>query len=443
MVGIASSAAAGGFDPVAERLLQEARERSKLELGGRERLARWASALAFLGASTALVAFAPSSRHVSLVVLAITFVSYAVASRVGFEVGSGYALPTELVLIPMLFVLPLPLVPLVVALALVVAQSPSYLTGKVPLERAIVQIGSAWFVLGPTLVLLALGEPSAHPDDLWLLALILPAQFLADFGSTAANEWLALRVPPRELLSPMLWVFGVDALLAPIGFLAASSADDALWSIALPMPLLALVSLFARERQQRLDHVLELSTAYQGTAFLLGDVIDADDEYTGAHSRQVVDLVLGVSDRMGLDARSRRVAEFTALLHDVGKIRIPSEIINKRGPLTPDEREIINTHTIEGEQLLLPVGGLLAEVGTIVRSCHERVDGKGYPDSLAGDDIPLIARIVCCCDAYNAMTTDRSYRKALTPDAALAEVLANRGTQFDEEVVDALVAVVG
>jgi HD-GYP domain-containing protein (c-di-GMP phosphodiesterase class II) len=95
-------------------------------------------------------------------------------------------------------------------------------------------------------------------------------------------------------------------------------------------------------------------------------------------------------------------------------------------------------HTIEGEQLLHRVGGLLGEIGRIVRSCHERWDGEGYPDGLAGEEIPLLARIVACCDAFNAMTSDRSYRKALPVTEAVAELRRGRGTQFDPEVVDAL-----
>jgi HD-GYP domain-containing protein (c-di-GMP phosphodiesterase class II) len=141
---------------------------------------------------------------------------------------------------------------------------------------------------------------------------------------------------------------------------------------------------------------------------------------------------------LNLNARDLRLAELTALLHDVGKIRIPASIINKPGPLDPHERKVVETHTAEGEALLKRVGGLLGEVGTIVRSCHERWDGGGYPDRLAGKEIPLIARIVCCCDAYDAMTTDRPYRRALTVEATLAELIANRGTQFDPAVVDAL-----
>lgn len=130
------------------------------------------------------------------------------------------------------------------------------------------------------------------------------------------------------------------------------------------------------------------------------------------------------------------------MLHDVGKIRIPNEIINKPGPLTVEERGIMNAHTIEGEKMLEQVGGLLGEVGRLVRSCHEHYDGSGYPDGVAGDEIPLVARIVCCCDAFHAMTSDRPYRKALPIEVALAELHANRGTQFDPRVVDALVAVV-
>jgi HD-GYP domain-containing protein (c-di-GMP phosphodiesterase class II) len=97
-------------------------------------------------------------------------------------------------------------------------------------------------------------------------------------------------------------------------------------------------------------------------------------------------------------------------------------------------------HTIEGERLLLRVGGLLGEIGRIVRSCHERYDGQGYPDGLAGEEIPLLARIVSCCDAFNAMTSDRSYRKAMPVHVAVEELRSGSGTQFDPRVVDALIS---
>jgi HD-GYP domain-containing protein (c-di-GMP phosphodiesterase class II) len=203
---------------------------------------------------------------------------------------------------------------------------------------------------------------------------------------------------------------------------------------------LLLARFFAKERADRLSHALELSAAYRGTAFLLGDVVGADDAYTGEHSRDVVELTAAVAERLDLDSGSRHLAELTALLHDVGKIKIPNSIINKAGPLTEEERSVVNMHTIEGERLLSRVGGLLTEVGRLVRSCHERYDGRGYPDGMAGEEIPIVARIVCCCDAFNAMVTTRPYRPAMSIADARAELAANRGTQFDPNVVDAILA---
>jgi HD-GYP domain-containing protein (c-di-GMP phosphodiesterase class II) len=201
--------------------------------------------------------------------------------------------------------------------------------------------------------------------------------------------------------------------------------------------------VLSRERETRVDQALELSRACQGTAMLLGDVVEADDAHTGSHSRGVVELSLAVSDRLGLDSRQRRNVEFAALLHDVGKIGVPKEIINKPGPLDEEEWAIMRRHTIEGEAMLNRVGGTLAEVGRIVRSSHEHYDGSGYPDGLAGQEVPVEARIVTCCDAFSAMTTTRSYREAMPVEDAIAELRSCAGTQFDPQVVDALVETAG
>jgi HD-GYP domain-containing protein (c-di-GMP phosphodiesterase class II) len=122
---------------------------------------------------------------------------------------------------------------------------------------------------------------------------------------------------------------------------------------------------------------------------------------------------------------------------------IPKEIINKPAALTDDEFELIKTHTIEGQFLLDRIGGMLGRVGEVVRSCHERWDGLGYPDGLQGEEIPLPSRIVFPCDAYNAMTSDRPYRNAMSSEAALMELHENAGSQFDPLVVEALSRVVG
>jgi putative nucleotidyltransferase with HDIG domain len=156
----------------------------------------------------------------------------------------------------------------------------------------------------------------------------------------------------------------------------------------------------------------------------------------------VVRLALEVAQELGLDAHRRRNVEFGALLHDVGKIAVPKEIINKPGKLDEREWEIIKTHTIEGQRMLERVGGFMREVGEIVRSSHEHWDGAGYPDGLRGTSIPLEARIVSACDALNAMTTTRSYRRAMSLPDALLELNRNAGTQFDPKVVETLVKLV-
>jgi putative nucleotidyltransferase with HDIG domain len=207
-------------------------------------------------------------------------------------------------------------------------------------------------------------------------------------------------------------------------------------------PVLGLLQVFSSERRARIAAALELNQAYRGTVMVLADVVEAEDNYTASHCRSVVELASAVADELGLDARTRQELEIAALLHDVGKIAIPNEILNKPAKLTDEEFDLMKTHTIEGQALLDRVGGRLARVGTVVRSCHERWDGKGYPDGLAGEQIPICARIVFCCDAYSAMTTDRPYRRALTTEAALDELRTNSGTQFEPRVVEALERVV-
>jgi HD-GYP domain-containing protein (c-di-GMP phosphodiesterase class II) len=268
----------------------------------------------------------------------------------------------------------------------------------------------------------------------------LLAQFAFDLAHSLISG-MAHRVGPRTILGFVPLIYSVDAALAPVALAVAMSTRGEEWLAVVVLPLVGLLRFFSRERQARLDNALELSDAYRGTAFLLGDVVEADDAYTGNHSRHVVDLVLAVADELKLSETDRRDAEFTALLHDVGKIRIPGSIINKAGPLDAEERAVIETHTIEGEQMLERVGGLLGHVGRLVRSCHEHWDGGGYPDRLAGEAIPLVARIVCACDAFSAMTTDRPYRAARTEHEALTEMQRCAGTQFDPRVVAALVRV--
>ncbi|MBV8220160.1 MAG: HD-GYP domain-containing protein, partial [Solirubrobacterales bacterium] len=238
------------------------------------------------------------------------------------------------------------------------------------------------------------------------------------------------------------WVYAIDGALSCIGLVVAKDLHATPFAALFLVPLLGLLAVFAHERSRRLESMLELSSAYRGTALVLGDVIEADDGYTGEHCKSVVTLCLELAEHLGLSLERQRNLEFAALLHDVGKIAIPKEIINKPGKLDPHEWTIIKTHTLEGQKMLDRVGGFMREVGHIIRSHHERWDGAGYPDGLAGEQIPLEARIITCCDTWNAMRTDRPYRSALAHDIAIAELIANSGTQLDPNVVAALIEVV-
>jgi putative nucleotidyltransferase with HDIG domain len=272
---------------------------------------------------------------------------------------------------------------------------------------------------------------------------MLCAQIGTDFAVSVLGQRLTSRVPLADQLKESYMVYAIDAMLFPVGLLAAFGIDESPYSFALMTPLFGVLAVFAGERRIRLQQLTELNGAYRGTAMVLAEVVDADDAYTGRHTRDVVELSLEVADRLGLDADARRRVEFGALLHDVGKVAIPNEIINNPGPLNDAEWEVMRTHTIEGQRMLDRVGGAMSEVGAIVRSSHERWDGAGYPDGLGGERIPLEARIICACDAYNAMTTTRSYRQAMPPAAAAAELVRCAGTQFDPAVVDALLSVIG
>ena len=186
----------------------------------------------------------------------------------------------------------------------------------------------------------------------------------------------------------------------------------------------------------------QLERAYLGTAEALSAALAAKDSYTAEHSRSLVQRAEAVGRRLGMRDEELRLLRYGAVFHDIGKLAVPEAILNKPGPLTTDEREIVQRHTVIGEQILAPVE-FLADVLPLVRSAHERWDGAGYPDGLAGEEIPLGARIVFACDTYEAMTTARPYRDALPEEQARAELRRVAGTQLDPRVVDALLAVIG
>src|SRR5256885_3061265 len=438
-----SHAQSGAFlrsDP--DQLVESARGRANLSLAGRELVSESLVGGAFLIVALLMALRLHSPTSFSIAALVAVLAAYLLAYRVTFEVGDGYAVPTELIFVTALFVLPTNVVPLVVALSFALTRLAEAVVGKAHPSRAMHAFADSWYAVGPALVLVLTHADTPRWSHWPIYVAALAAQFALDAAWGTIRGWIASGVTAITQLRVLGWVYSVDAALAPIGLLAAFAAAGHPYVIVLVVPLLGLLASFANERRARIDNALELSSAYRGTAMLLGEVIEADDAYTGDHSRGVVELALAVADELELDPRRRSRVEFGALLHDVGKISVPKEIINKPGSLTDEEWEIMRQHTIEGEKLLRRVGGMLAEVGTIVRSSHEHYDGRGYPDGLAGEAIPIEARIVTCCDAYSAMTTDRTYRAAMPVEEGLAEVRDCAGTQFDPRVAAALVKVV-
>ena len=438
----ALSTTAPDADHVFQRLIVESRARLPQRLPGRERAVDLVAAAGFVVAAVAMaVAFEPG-RPLDAGVAAALVVCYALACRVEFAMGSGWAVPTQLVFVPMLFLLPTATVPLFVAAALLLARLPEYVLRSVHPERSLVRVAEAWYAVWPALVLSIAGVGSPELSDWPVLLAALAAQFAFDLGLTIARVKLSLGVDLRTLLEEMRAIYLVDALLTPVGFGVALATTQAQWAFLTVLPLIGLIRIFASERNARIENAVTLSTAYRGTAVLLGELLSSSNEYTGRHSRSVVVLAHEAAQALRLDPAARHELEFGALLHDVGKMAIPAEILNKPASLTEEEMAVMRTHTIEGQRMLARIGGVLGAAGEIVRSHHEHFDGRGYPDGLRGEQIPIAARVIACCDAYNAMTTDRPYRAAMPPGDAVAELRACAGTQFDPRVVAAVVEII-
>lgn len=176
----------------------------------------------------------------------------------------------------------------------------------------------------------------------------------------------------------------------------------------------------------------------RGAIGALALALSERDRGTGEHAEQVVALAGAVARRLNVDAEEVERIAAAALLHDIGKVAVPDSILSKPGPLNDEEWQVMRGHSAVGERILRAVPGL-GPVARMVRHGHEQYDGSGYPDGLRGDEIPMGSRIVLACDAYDAMTSARPYRDALSHDQAVAELTAHAGTQFDPRVVDALI----
>ncbi len=205
-----------------------------------------------------------------------------------------------------------------------------------------------------------------------------------------------------------------------------------------------LQTMVEREKLRRTEveqAYRELSSSYLRMVRTLAEVVEARDSYTRSHLDRTYQFAMALTRRVAPELTTRAAIGYGYLLHDIGKVGIPDSILNKPGPLTDDEWRVMRTHPVIGVTLVEPLK-LLGDAVSIVRSHHERWDGGGYPEGLRGEDIYLPARIFMLADAFDAMTTDRPYRKALPIHVALEEVESHAGSQFDPEVAQAWLALI-
>jgi putative nucleotidyltransferase with HDIG domain len=211
-----------------------------------------------------------------------------------------------------------------------------------------------------------------------------------------------------------------QVIIATIGVIALIAAA-----------LIALAAGASRELERRRR---ESQATFLTTMTTLADTIDLRDPYTAGHSKRVAAYSKLLAEDLGLTLHDVEQIEAGALMHDIGKVGVPDAVLFKPGALDPDERMLIKGHPVIGAGILKAVPSM-SEIVPCILHHHERVDGKGYPDGLAGDAIPLGARIIAVADAFDAMTTDRPYRRGLAVDAAVEELLRQEGTQFDRRCV--------
>ena len=269
-------------------------------------------------------------------------------------------------------------------------------------------------------------------------------------GAAAAVTFVVVN---RALLVPMLrlgrgmtlretGLLNVEDMSLELVLAIAAVTLAALWTESLWLAALALAPLFVIHFTQRAilrveEANAEIERRTTETLETLSATVDAKDEYTAGHSKRVQRIAVTLAEEMGLDAAQIDIVRQAALLHDIGKIGVEDAVLLKRGELTEAEWTVMRSHPELGARII-EKAGFLSDVVPGIRHHHERPDGRGYPDGLLGDEIPLAARIIHVADALDAMTTERFYRQALSFEVAMDEIHRSRGSDFCEACVDAL-----
>ncbi len=321
-----------------------------------------------------------------------------------------------------------------------------------PHVRWIVWTSSRVLVAGAAgLAAWAVGGPATDKFGILLTAAALAygAEVLTDIALNGATVSVRRSDTLRGLLrtqAPLL-LAAVPLYTPIVAVLAYAYRQSSPWSVVLFLiPAFAAQRLYLlyREQRQTAEQLgaanTRLENANLSFATALVATLDARDRYTAGHSAAVAIYARDIAIRMGLDETSQQLAHLAGLVHDIGKVGLPGGLLEKAGPLTLDERRQMEQHSVIGETILRNVEDY-AEIASIVRHHHERVDGLGYPDGAAGDDIPVIARIIAVADAYDAMTSDRPYRDAMPSRVARLRLAQAVDSQFDTTVVAAFEAI--
>ena len=271
----------------------------------------------------------------------------------------------------------------------------------------------------------ALAAIDKETPDLVLLDVQMP-------GMDGYEVCRRIKAGPRGRLLPVVMLTALDNANDRVLALEAG-ADD---FMSKPVDRIELV---ARVRSAlRLKAVYDTLDSAEQVIFSLAAAVEAKDKYTEKHTHRVAESARHVGMKLGLPERALDALYRGGIIHDIGKIGVPDAILLKPGPLAGDEVRIMRAHTTIGESIVRPLRSG-ANLLPIIRNHHEHFDGRGYPDGLAGRAIPRLARIVAVCDSYDALVTDRPYRKARTVDEAIGTLADGAGKQWDPEVVEALV----
>ncbi|MFC7219778.1 HD-GYP domain-containing protein [Streptomyces polyrhachis] len=247
----------------------------------------------------------------------------------------------------------------------------------------------------------------------------------------------AERRPPVAVVRQLTGDLPAYVVHGPAGLMMAvlwRSSYGPFSSLLVLLPMYVSCWVFAQYHRER--------AAHQATIRALVQAVDIKDRYTRGHSERVGRASVLIGRELGLAEERREVLRFAGILHDVGKLGVPTRILRKDGPLTDEERRVIQLHPEYGHEMVRGIG-FLEDARSAILHHHERLDGRGYPYGLAGEDIPEFARVVAVADAFDAMTSTRSYRRARAVPAALAELEACAGRQFDPRMVGALVRAIG